>query len=66
MSDFGTCERRLTVDTQCGQPAVGAHKLCEECRVQTKAGVEANIVRLRREIDSQGAILKTLYEGIGP
>lgn len=60
MSDFGTCQRRHTVDTRCGKPAVGAHELCEECRVQTKAGVEANLVRLHREIESQRAILETL------
>jgi hypothetical protein len=60
MSDFGTCERRHTIDTRCGKPAVGEHKLCEECRLETKAGVEANLVRLRQEIESQRAILRAL------
>jgi hypothetical protein len=60
MTDFGTCQRRHTVDTQCGKPAVGEHQLCEECRVETRDAVEANLISLRREIESQRAILKTL------
>ena len=60
VTDFGTCQRRHTVYARCGKPAVGAHELCEECRVETKTAVEASLVRLRREIKSQRAILETL------
>ena len=60
MSDFGQCERRLTVTEQCGKPAVGIHKLCEECRQETKTAVIANLRGLRREVEAQREVLRSL------
>lgn len=65
MSDFGPCQRRHTVGIVCGKPAVGKHELCEECRAETQAAIEANLIGLQGQIEAQRTILKTLVEGNG-
>jgi hypothetical protein len=48
----GTCQRRLTVEARCEKPAVGKHRLCEECRAETEQGLRININDARLSLAS--------------